>query len=74
MLGKYLTVVPPELIKPIFLEAIAYIWSHIDHFVDTVRNYAKQFFADIVMVAAHHKNNGNPVSILTNIYLIDYFW
>ncbi|KAJ8947049.1 hypothetical protein NQ318_019942 [Aromia moschata] len=56
---KHLKAVPQSLIKSLFLEGISYVWSHLEHFVDTVRNYTKLFFEDLVIVAAQHKNNGN---------------
>ncbi|KAJ8945809.1 hypothetical protein NQ314_009031 [Rhamnusium bicolor] len=58
IIGKQLKAIPQDLIKPLFLEAISYVWSHIEHFVDTVRTYTRQFFVEIIMVAAEHKNNG----------------
>ncbi|KAG5896481.1 hypothetical protein JTB14_005862 [Gonioctena quinquepunctata] len=57
-LGKQLSSVPLDLIKPLFLEGISYILSHVGHFVDSVRNYTRMFFIDLVIVAAHHMNNG----------------
>nr|CAH7713689.1 unnamed protein product [Callosobruchus chinensis] len=56
--AKQLTAIPKTLIKPLFLEGISFVWSHIDHFVDTVRNYAKLFFVELINVAAYHRTNG----------------
>ncbi|VEN58737.1 unnamed protein product [Callosobruchus maculatus] len=58
IMAKQLTSIPKTLIKPFFLEGISFVWSHIDHFVDTVRNYAKSFFIELINVAAYHRTNG----------------
>nr|CAI5849814.1 unnamed protein product [Callosobruchus analis] len=56
--AKQLIVIPMTLIKPLFLEGISFVSSHIDHFVDTVRNYAKLFFIELINLAAYHRRNG----------------
>lgn len=59
ILAKHLKNVPTDLMMPLFIEGLSYVWSHIEHFVDTVRNYAKLFFVELVTVAALHKSTGN---------------
>ncbi|CAG9815559.1 unnamed protein product [Phaedon cochleariae] len=58
MVSAQLKHVPRELIKSLFMEGISYVWNHIEHFVDTVRNYVRLFFDELVALAAHHKNEG----------------
>ncbi|KAJ8917148.1 hypothetical protein NQ315_012640 [Exocentrus adspersus] len=57
-IGKHLKIIPADRSKQLFLESIFYAWGHIDHFIDSVRNYSRQFFADLAMWAAHEKNSG----------------
>ncbi|XP_060526229.1 uncharacterized protein LOC132701926 isoform X3 [Cylas formicarius] len=56
---KHLKKIPLEVLKPLYVEGLFFVWSHADHFVDTVRTYAKQFFEDLVVLAAHHRESGN---------------
>ncbi|XP_023011741.2 thyroid adenoma-associated protein homolog [Leptinotarsa decemlineata] len=58
-IGKQLKFLPRDLVKPLYLEGIAFVWSHIEHFVDSVRNYTKLFFVELVIVAATHRNEGH---------------
>ncbi|CAH1983277.1 unnamed protein product [Acanthoscelides obtectus] len=65
--AKQLITIPKELIKPMFLEGIAFVWFHIDHFIDTVRNYAKAIYTELIDVASYHRSNGHTE--LINIFI-----
>lgn len=58
ILSKHLKQVPLKSIDIIFAMGLTYVTSHIDHFVDSVRNYVKPFFSELVFVAAKHKKGG----------------
>lgn len=64
--------IPTNLITPLFLESLFYVSSHTDHFIDTVRNYSKIFFEELVRLAAHHHDNGRLLN--PNINLLLHFW
>ncbi|XP_050508206.1 thyroid adenoma-associated protein homolog isoform X1 [Diabrotica virgifera virgifera] len=66
IISKHMKNVPAEHIEPLFVQGISFVWSHIEHFVDSVRNYTRQFFAELVVIAAIHNNNGCP-QLLNNL-------
>ncbi|CAG9766886.1 unnamed protein product [Ceutorhynchus assimilis] len=57
-ISKHLKNIPLDLVKPLFLEGLFYVSANADHFIDTVRNYAKLFFVELVALACHHQRNG----------------
>lgn len=67
LIAKHLKNIPVDLVKSMFLEGLFYVSSHADHFIDTVRNYSKIFFEELVGLAAHHQENG--FTELTNVLL-----
>lgn len=67
--AKYMKSIPTNLITPLFLESLFYVSSHTDHFIDTVRNYSKIFFEELVRLAAHHHENGRLFNTHVNLFL-----
>ncbi|CAH0552961.1 unnamed protein product [Brassicogethes aeneus] len=57
MIGKNLKSIPMDFTKNIFEQGLEFVWSHIDHFVDTVRSYTKLICGDLVELAYLQKNN-----------------
>ncbi|XP_030763962.1 thyroid adenoma-associated protein homolog isoform X2 [Sitophilus oryzae] len=59
LMAKQFRKIPLNLVKDIFLEGLYYVSSHADYFIDTVRNYSKIFFEELVALAAYHYGNGS---------------
>lgn len=68
MIGKHLKSLPVDKVKGLFILGLQYVWSHVDHFVDTVRQYIKIISADLVALSAFHSKNGMIINIF-NILL-----
>lgn len=47
-----------ESMAELFPLGLLYIMTHIEHFVDSVRNYVKPFFNELVLVAAKSYKEG----------------
>ncbi|XP_076259481.1 thyroid adenoma-associated protein homolog isoform X2 [Rhynchophorus ferrugineus] len=54
-----------DLVKNMFLDGLYFVSSHIDYFIDSVRNYTKTFFEELIELAAYHHSNDHKE--LTNI-------
>ncbi|CAG9856965.1 unnamed protein product [Phyllotreta striolata] len=59
ILCKQMKDAPLDSMEKLFVRGISFVWSHIEHFIDTVRSYTKQFFIELIVIAGHHKANGH---------------
>lgn len=50
-----------ECMEYLFVIGLTYVFTHIEHFVDTVRNYVKLFFNELILVAAKHTKEGDNI-------------
>ncbi|XP_050296471.1 uncharacterized protein LOC126736248 isoform X2 [Anthonomus grandis grandis] len=66
-IAKYLKNIPQDLIKEMFLDGLFYVSSNAEHFIDTVRHYARIFFDELVGLAAYHQ--GKDFFELTDILI-----
>lgn len=47
-----------DVVRIMFLDGLYFVSSHIDYFIDSVRNYTKIFFEELIALAAYHHANG----------------
>lgn len=47
-----------ELVQPLFREGLNYVWTHLDHHVDTIRHTTKTVFKNFIQLATLHKQQG----------------
>lgn len=58
LLSRSLDKMPFETLQPLFKEGLNYVWTHLDHNVDTVRHMTKSVFKNFVQLANLHKQEG----------------
>lgn len=45
-------------LKPLFNDGLNYVWTHLDHHIDTVRHMTKNIFKSFIQLAILHKQQG----------------
>lgn len=49
---------PLETLIPLFYDGLNYVWTHLDHYMDTVRHMTKTVFRSFIQLANLHKQTG----------------
>lgn len=77
MLNKHLILVNMDSMAHFFTNGLLYVLSHLEHFVETVRNYVKSFFNELVFLAAKRGNAGDDninFRIIKYIFIFTIFY
>ncbi|KRT82581.1 hypothetical protein AMK59_4444, partial [Oryctes borbonicus] len=70
LISKIMNTIPLSYVEPMFSHSLDYVWTHLDHFVDTVRHSAKTILENLIKLAYRHYRNGYTnllKMILTNM-------
>ncbi|XP_022900638.1 tRNA (32-2'-O)-methyltransferase regulator THADA [Onthophagus taurus] len=70
LISKVINTIPLGYIEPMFSEALEYVWTHLDHYIDTVRQSARTIFENLIRLAHEHYKKGYQTLlklILTNM-------
>ncbi|KAK9728753.1 Ferric reductase NAD binding domain [Popillia japonica] len=58
LISKIMNTIPLTYVDLMFSQGLDYVWTHLDHFVDTVKNSAKSIFENLIKLAYRHYING----------------
>lgn len=58
LLAKGLDKLPLETVQPLFNDGLNYVWTHLEHYMDTVRHMTKSVFKGFIHLAHTHKQLG----------------
>ncbi|KAI4458024.1 thada/death receptor interacting protein [Holotrichia oblita] len=58
LISKIMNTIPLSYVDLMFSEGLDYVWTHLDHFVDTVKHSTKLIFENLIKLAYRHYRNG----------------
>lgn len=64
LISKIMNTIPLTYVDLMFSQGLDYVWTHLDHFVDTVKNSAKSIFENLIKLAYRHYINGKWAVLL----------
>lgn len=72
LISKIMNTIPLAYVDLMFSQGLDYVWTHLDHFVDTVKHSVKSIFENLIKLAYRHYINGKiSIALLLN-YRIDF--